>query len=70
MIGISEDDEEHLEDPLKVSSTHTGAVEDHQHLVKQKKEMMELSSCCDSSHDENSIHQNFRQNKTPRSIFT
>ena len=71
MIGISEDDEEHLEDPLKVSSTQAGTVEDHLHLVKQKKEMMELSSYCDSSHDEeNSIHRDFRQNKTPRTILT
>lgn len=71
MIGISEDDEEHLEDPLKVSSTQAGTVEDHLHLVKQKKEMMELSSYCDSSHDEeNSIHRDFRQNKTPQTILT
>ena len=71
MIGISEDDEEHLEDPLRVSSTQAGTVEDHLHLVKQKKEMMELSSYCDSSHDEeNSIHRDFRQNKTPRTLLT
>ena len=75
MIGISENDEEHLEDPLKVSSTQAGTVEDHQHqhqhLVIQKKEIMELSSYCDSSHDEeNSIHRDFRQNKTPQTILT
>ena len=71
MIGISENDEEHLEEPLKVSSTQAGTVEDHLHLVIQKKEMMELSSYCDSSHDEeNSIHRDFRQNKTPQTILT
>ena len=69
MIDISEDDEEHLPDPLMVISTQAGTVESNLHLVKQKKEMMELSSCCDSSHDEeNSIHRDFRQNKTPRTL--